>query len=133
MTPYLFPVCIDALCLVGLNAASVMQAKANRNARGELSEPSVVQRPQARAFGGLSNSIFGILFYVALFATAWLLRNPLVYDVALAAALLAAAFSAFLAYSLLFITRMPCRFCWTGHVVNWSLLALLISYHFFNR
>jgi hypothetical protein len=31
---------------------------------------------------------------------------------------------------LLFITRMPCAFCWTGHAVNWSLLALLIAYHF---
>jgi uncharacterized membrane protein len=130
VTRLLFPLCLDLLCLVGLYAASFMQGKANRFARGELDEPSVVTRPQARAVAGIPNSAFGISYYVLLGVAAWLLAKPLVYDVALAAAIAAAAFSAFLAYSLLFITRMPCAFCWTGHVVNWSLLALLIAYRF---
>ena len=130
MTQLLFPLSIDVLCLIGLYAASFMQGKANRFARGELDEPSVVARPQARAVAGIPNSAFGISYYVLLGVAAWLLGTPLVYDIALVAAIAAAAFSIFLAYSLLFITRMPCLFCWTGHVVNWSLLALLVGYHF---
>jgi hypothetical protein len=30
-----------------------------------------------------------------------------------------------LAYSLLFVTRMPCVYCWTSHVVNWALAVAL--------
>jgi uncharacterized membrane protein len=49
-----------------------------------------------------------------------------VWVLVLAAAAGAAAFSAYLAYSLLFVTRMPCVYCWTGHVVNWSLVLLAV-------
>jgi uncharacterized membrane protein len=48
-----------------------------------------------------------------------------VWWAALAAAAAAAAFSAYLAYSLLFVTRMPCVYCWTSHVVNFSLILLV--------
>jgi uncharacterized membrane protein len=130
VTRVFFALIIDALGLVGLYAAVTMQQKANLNARGELTEPSVVQRPQSLAIAGIPNSVFGIAYYALLLVLAWQLSSPLYYDIALAAAIAAAAFSAFLAYSLLFITRMPCAFCWTGHAVNWSLLALLIAYHF---
>ena len=41
----------------------------------------------------------------------------------------AAAFSAYLAYSLLVVTRMSCTYCWTGHVVNWSLIVLVWTQH----
>jgi uncharacterized membrane protein len=127
LTRFLIPVLIDALCVVGLYAALRMTAKAAQHARGELTEPSVVQRPAARVIAGIPNSVFGIAYYGFLFGAAWLLRVPIVYDVAIIASLAAAALSLYLAYSLLFITRMPCAFCWTGHVVNWSLTALLIA------
>jgi uncharacterized membrane protein len=123
----LLPALIDALCLVGLFAALSMTAKAARYARGELTEPSVVQQPRARAIGGIPNSVFGITYYCLLLVAAWWLRVPLVQDLALVASLAATAFSLYLAYSLLFVTRMPCVFCWTGHIVNWSLTALLIA------
>jgi uncharacterized membrane protein len=118
---------IDALCLVGLYAALYMTAKAARYARGELTEPSVVQQPPARAIGGIPNSVFGITYYCLLLVAAWWLAVPLVYNAALVASLVASAFSFYLAYSLLFVTRMACVFCWTGHVVNWTLTALLIA------
>jgi uncharacterized membrane protein len=124
---FLLPALIDGLCLVGLYAALFMTAKALRYARGELTEPSVVQQPPARAIGGIPNSVFGITYYCLLFVAAWLLRVPLVYDAALVASIAAAALSLYLAYSLLFVTRMRCVFCWTGHIVNWTLVALLIA------
>lgn len=132
MTHLLLPALIDALCIVGLYAALYMTAKAVRHARGELTEPSVVQRPPARALGGVPNSIFGITYYSLLFVAAWWLQVPLVHDAALVASLAATAFSLYLAYSLLFVTRMPCVFCWTGHIVNWTLTALLIAARPFN-
>ncbi len=128
MTPLLFPLSIDIICLVGLYAAFRMQGKAQRFARGELTESSVVQQSRARLIGGVSNSAIGIAYYSLLLVAAWFLRVSIVYDAALAAAILAAGFSVFLAYSLLFVTRMPCLFCWTGHIVNWSLLVLLVVY-----
>jgi uncharacterized membrane protein len=129
LTRIAFSVCIDVLCLIGLYGALYMQGKANRYARGELAELSVVQQPRARVFGGVANSSFGIAYYSLMLIAAWFLRTPLVYDAALVASILAAALSVYLAYSLLFITRMPCPFCWTGHAVNWMLLLLLIAYH----
>jgi len=128
LTRIAFSVGIDVLCLIGLYGALYMQGKANRDARGELTEPSVVQQPRARVFGGVPNASFGIAYYALLLIAAWFLATPVVYDAALVAAVLAAALSVYLAYSLLFITRMPCPFCWTGHVVNWLLLGLLIAY-----
>jgi uncharacterized membrane protein len=47
------------------------------------------------------------------------------------AALMAAGVSVVLAYSLLFVTKMPCVYCWTSHAVNWMLAvgvaALLVQ------
>jgi uncharacterized membrane protein len=121
------PLFIDALCGIGLVAAAFMQAKTKRYERGEESGPSVVQQPRARLFGGIPNSMFGIAFYALMLIAAWFLNNPVVWYAALAAAAAAAAVSAYLAYSLLFLTRMRCPYCWTGHIVNWTLLAVLIA------
>jgi uncharacterized membrane protein len=30
-------------------------------------------------------------------------------------------------YSLLFRTRMPCPYCWTGHALNVALFALVLA------
>lgn len=115
------------LCGVGLYASAFMTRKAARGARGELSEPSVVLSDRARSFGGTPNAAIGLVYYAALaLATLWF-GVPLVWGASLAAALGAAAFSVYLAYSLLFITRMPCVYCWTSHAVNWMLLALVFA------
>jgi uncharacterized membrane protein len=40
--------------------------------------------------------------------------------------LFAAATSVYLAYSLLYVTKRACPYCWAGHVVNWLLAASCI-------
>jgi uncharacterized membrane protein len=120
-------VTILMLCGVGLYASAFMARKARRAARGELAEPSVVQTSRARVAGGVPNAALGLAYYAALAVAVPLLAIPGVWWAAVAAALGAAAFSAYLAYSLLFVTRMPCAYCWTGHAVNWTLAALLLA------
>jgi uncharacterized membrane protein len=93
--------------------------------RGGLREPSVVNTPRAQAVG-IPNSLFGLFYYGALLVIAPFLHSAVALSLALCASVIAAAFSLYLAYSLLFITRMPCAYCWTGHVVNWSLFAVLL-------
>jgi uncharacterized membrane protein len=114
------------LCGIGLYASAFMASKAARAARGELTEPSVVQTPRARLFGGVSNALVGAAYYAALALSLPFLDRPIVWDAALAAAIAAALLSFYLAYSLLWVTRRPCVFCWTSHVANWALVVLLI-------
>jgi uncharacterized membrane protein len=118
---------VVALCAVGLYVSIVMQSKAIRARAGTIDEPSVVQTPRATVIGRVPNSTIGIAYYALLAIAAFFLDVPAVRVGALAAAALAAAMSVYLAYSLLFVTRMPCAKCWTGHVVNWTLLALLLA------
>lgn len=110
-----------------------MYAKSLRAERGTLDEPSIVEESHARLFFGIPNSLFGCIYFPSLLAGV-LLYAPL-QSVAAPAALvmrwlvlaaLAAATgtSLFLAYSLAFITKRRCPFCWTSHIVN--LLLLLI-------
>ena len=101
-----------------------MLAKTRRAERGELSEPSVVQTPRARLFGGIPNAAFGIVYYPALVAGIWTSHTTLVWAAILAAVACAAIVSMVLAYSLLFVTRMPCPYCWTSHAVNWMLVPM---------
>jgi uncharacterized membrane protein len=115
---------ITLLCGVGLYASLFMLAKTRRADRGELAEPSVVQTPRARLYGGVPNALIGSMYYPALALAIWLVRGPVLTLVVLAAVLLAAATSLVLAYSLLFVTRRSCPYCWAAHAVNWSLLVL---------
>ena len=114
------------LCGVGLYASAFMLRKARRAARGDLSEPSVVETARARTFGGTPNAAIGVAYYAALACATPFSQVAVLRWMALAAALAAAAFSLYLAYSLLFVTRMPCVYCWTSHTVNWLLVALLL-------
>jgi uncharacterized membrane protein len=115
---------ITVLCGVGLYASLFMLGKTRRHERGELAEPSVVQTPRARLYAGIPNALLGSIYYPVLALAIWLVRRPPFTLVVLAAALVAALTSLVLAYSLLFVTRRPCPYCWTGHVVNWALLLL---------
>ncbi|HEV7180229.1 MAG TPA: vitamin K epoxide reductase family protein [Candidatus Baltobacteraceae bacterium] len=121
---------ITILCAIGLYASLFMLGKSRRAERGQLSDPSVVQTPRARLFGGTPNAVVGSVYYPALAIAAWAAFGRAELAVLVAVAAAAAAVSAFLAYSLLFVTRMPCIYCWTSHVANWALLlltALLLS------
>jgi uncharacterized membrane protein len=104
-----------------------MLRKGSAAARGELSEPSVVQTPRARLFGGVPNAALGACYYPALGLAIWLAAGRSELTVLLVAALTAAGVSAVLAYSLLFVTRMPCKYCWMSHVVNWTVAVCVAT------
>ncbi len=114
---------ITLLCGVGLYASLFMLNKSRRAALGELEGPSVVKTPRAHLFG-VPNSLLGSLYYPALAWAIWFVHGPAAAIVLLVLVLGAAGTSAYLAYSLLFITRRECPYCWTSHAVNWCLLLL---------
>lgn len=114
-----------ALAAIGVFVSARMEAKSRADSRGELRESSVVQTPRARLFGGLPNSVFGLAYYLCIAIAAFFQSLIWVHAFTLAAAAFAAATSVYLAYSLLFVTRRPCAYCWTGHAVNWALLLLV--------
>lgn len=112
---------ITVLCAVGFYASVFMLRKSILAEQGRLAEPSIVQTPRAKLFGGLPNALFGALYYPALSAAAWSGHSNVLYA-AIACSALAAATSAYLGYSLLFVTKRSCPFCWTAHAVNWALV-----------
>ena len=114
---------ITFLCGVGLYASLFMLNKSRRAARGEVKGPSVVKTPRAHLFG-VPNSLLGSLYYPAIASAIWFVHGSVAAIVLLAVVLGAAATSAYLAYSLIFITRRECPYCWTSHAVNWCLLFL---------
>ena len=116
------------LCAVGLYASGFMLRKSLRAARGQLAEPSVVETARAKVVGGVPNAAVGLLYYAAVAASVPFLSISIVWIVAFAASLCAAAMSAYLAYSLLFVTKMPCAYCWTAHATN-ALIAVLLLGH----
>ncbi|HXW77066.1 MAG TPA: vitamin K epoxide reductase family protein [Candidatus Eremiobacteraceae bacterium] len=102
-----------------------MQSKAWLAQRGMLKEASVVQSPRARLVGSIPNSVIGIAYYTLLALASFFFRYPIVHACAFGAACAAALVSAYLAYSLLFVTRMPCLYCWIAHLTNWALLIIV--------
>ena len=122
---------VALLCCLGVFASEHMYRKSLRAERGELAEPSIVEEAHARLFFGQPNALFGSLYFpllllgvllygqleprgsVSAIVTRWFV---------LAALALATGTSIFLAYSLVFITKRECPFCWAGHFVNLLLL-----------
>ncbi len=119
---------IIVLCLGGVYISYVMLGKHIRAQRGELGEPSVVLSPRA-TLARVPNARIGLIYYALLLVLAPFLtpQHPLAVHAALGATAVAALASLYLAYSLLFVTRLPCVYCWTGHAINWSLLAIVIA------
>jgi uncharacterized membrane protein len=111
----------------GMYVAQHMYRKSRRAEKGELDEPSIVERPAARSLFGIPNAAFGIAYYGLYLALLPFAGSPRVRRGILAAAGLALAQSAYLMYSLLYVTRMPCPYCWTGHAVNIVLFALALT------
>lgn len=120
---------ITLLCGVALYASLFMLNKSRRAARGEVKGPSVVKTPRAHLFG-VPNSLLGTIYYPCLAAAVWLVHGRTAEIVLLVVALGAAATSAYLAYSLIYVTRRECPYCWTSHIVNWCLLALCAGIFF---
>lgn len=121
----LLRVLVTVLCGVGLYVSLFMLDKARRADRGELTGPSVVRSPRARLVGGVPNASIGCLYYPLLAIAIWFVRMPAVSGAVLAATALAAAASLVLAWSLLFVTRRWCGYCWTAHAANWLLAGLI--------
>jgi uncharacterized membrane protein len=115
---------VTLLCGVGLYTSLFMLAKTRRAQRGQLSEPSVVETPRARLFGGLPNALLGAIYYLTLAVAIWIVRTPGFALALFGMVAFAALTSLILAYSLLFITCRPCPYCWTAHTVNWALALL---------
>lgn len=111
----------------GMYVAQHMYRKSRRAEKGELDEPSVVERPAARSLFGIPNAAFGIAYYGLQLAQLPFAGAPWVRRGILAASGLALAQSVYLMYSLLFVTRMPCPYCWTGHAVNVLLFSLAVA------
>ena len=112
---------ITVLCAIGLYVSVFMLSKTKRGERGQLSEPSVVQTARARLFGGVPNALLGTLYYPAFGVAIWLAARPWERFSLLAICVVAALVSVVLAYSLVRITKMPCSYCWTSHIVNWAV------------
>ena len=84
---------------------------------------TVLGTPRAKLFG-IPNSVFGISLYfyliVELSRYHYLISPWALYFLALALAR-----SLYLAFSLLFITKIPCPLCFTGHIIN--LLLFMVA------
>lgn len=121
-------VAITICCVVGLYVSLFMLRKSIRAARGEIAGPSVVKTPRAHLFG-VPNALLGAIYYPALAAAVWLIRGTALEIALLVLVLGAAGTSVVLAYSLLFVTRRECPYCWTSHLMNWTLLGLCLAFY----
>ncbi len=94
---------------------------------GERTCSTIVFTPRARLFG-LPNSLLGQVFYAVLIAAVvgdFLLTKPLVYFYLLVS-LVTVLLGLYLSYSLLFLTRVPCKLCLTSHAINLVIFILLV-------
>ena len=112
-------------CVIGFVVSFLMHRKSAADKAGLLSEASVVQTPRARLIGGVDNAAIGMVYYPAVLIGSFFLGSPIMLVAVAIAAVLAALVSLYLAYSLLFITKMSCPLCMTSHAVNLALVAIL--------
>ena len=88
---------------------------------------SIVFTPQARVFG-LPNSVLGIVFYAALLGSApvGFLDRQLIWLLFLGASVVSVALGVYLAHSLLFVIRVPCKLCFAAHGINTAIFLILL-------
>jgi len=84
---------------------------------------TVLGTPRAKLFG-IPNSAFGICLYCYLIANLFI---PFPYVLALVLLLFAVLRSVYLAYSLIFVTKIPCPLCFTSHVINLVLFLIVFK------
>jgi uncharacterized membrane protein len=83
---------------------------------------NVIGTPRAKMFG-IPNSAFGIVLYTYLLIDIFFLFPP---AIALVGLTLALARSIYLAYSLIYVTKIPCPLCFTTHVINLILFLIVL-------
>jgi uncharacterized membrane protein len=88
---------------------------------GETTCARVIDSPRARVFG-LPNSLLGVFYYLAVIGIVVWGQAPAVVEIGLkTVAWGTVGLGLFLAYSLLFMTRIPCALCFTAHAINLGL------------
>ena len=94
---------------------------------GERTCATIVFTPRARVFG-LPNSVLGQVFYAALVIGALTGRfEGGLLTLYLLASLVTVVLGAYLTYSLLFLTRVPCTLCFTSHFINLVIFIMLLT------
>ena len=88
----------------------------------EASCQLVIETPRAKLFG-IPNSVYGIGLYAYLML--FFLGTPLPWLLGFLGTGFAVLRSIYLAYSLLFVTRIPCPLCFTSHGINLFLFIYL--------
>ncbi len=86
---------------------------------------NVLGTPRAKLFG-LPNSLFGVGLYLYLILDLFFFPP----EIALFLLLAATVRSIYLAYSLLFVTQIPCPLCFTTHGINLSLFLIVLKMTF---
>src|SRR3989338_5595546 len=89
----------------------------------EASCMNVLGTPRAKLFG-IPNSAFGIGLFLYLIVNLFI---PFPHVVALILLGLAVLRSVYLAYSLIFVTKIPCPLCFTSHVINLMLFFVVFK------
>ena len=84
---------------------------------------NVLETPRAKIFG-IPNSALGIGIYSYLILDCFFFPPQL----GLGLLVMAVLRSVYLAYSLIFVTKIPCPLCFTSHVIN---LALFLIYGYY--
>ena len=82
----------------------------------------IIHTPRAKLFG-IPNSVYGIALY--LYLILFFLGLPLAWWLGFLGAVLATLRSVYLAYSLIFVTKVPCPLCFTTHLINLILSIYL--------
>ena len=87
---------------------------------------NVLGTPRAKLFG-YPNSLFGIGLYL------YLIFDHFFFPPHVALFLLAVATirSIYLAYSLIFVTKIPCPLCFTTHLINLCLFLIVLKMTFY--
>ena len=91
---------------------------------------AIVFTPRARLLG-VPNSVLGQIFYAALTAgvVGGVLFSTPAYLAYMAASFVTVVLGAYLSYSLLFLTRVPCTLCFTTHAINLVIFVVLLTSH----
>ena len=89
----------------------------------EASCMTVLGTPRAKLFG-IPNSAFGIGLFLYLIVNLFI---PFPWAIAFILFGLAVLRSVYLAYSLIFVTKIPCPLCFTSHVINLILFLMVFK------
>ena len=84
---------------------------------------TVLDTPRAKLFG-IPNSAFGVGMYAYLILNLFI---PFPWMIALVFLFFAVLRSIYLAYSLIFVTKIPCPLCFTSHVINLILFITVFK------